>query len=183
MNRFSQFTNVNDNSKILNLDKFNGRVKIVQPTDENARFKIQERIVPRNKASNYYDALIGNIEWNVLAQVFFSAENIQIVQNGLRAGVYKMSQNKLIISEQNVDSLKIIMQNIYNQYAEHNMDNVKSQVERLNKLVLDIAVPGAYNEAIGYNKYLIDQSTLVVPLEHPKLHDREYKQHEFKEWI
>lgn len=183
MNRFSTFTNINENQKILNLDKFNGRVKIVQPTDENARFKVQERTVPRNKASNYYDALIGNIEWNVLAQVFFSAENLQIIQNGLRAGVYKMSGNKMIISEQNHDSLKIIMQNVYNQYAEHQMDNVKNQVERLNTRVLDIAVKSAYNEAMSYKKYLMDQSTLVVPLAYPKPPDRDHKQLEFKDWM
>lgn len=183
MNRYNLYTGVNENSKILNLDKFNGRVKIVQPTDENAKFKIQERVVPRNKASNYYDALIGNIEWNVLAQVFFSAENMQILQNGLRAGVYQMSGNKMIISEQNADSLKIIMQSVYNQYAEHLMDNVRGQVERLNQRVLDIAVKTAFNEATAYNKYLMDQSTLVVPMSHPKAHDREYKQLEFKEWF
>jgi hypothetical protein len=183
MNRFSQFSEVNNNYKILNLDKFNGRVKIVHPTDENARFKIQERVVPRNKASNYYDSLIGNIEWNVLAQVFFSAENIQIIQNGLRAGVYKISKNKIIISEQNVDSLKIIMQSVYNQYAEHNMDNVKNQVERLNNIVLDKAIPTVYSETVAYQKYLMDQSTLVVPMEYPKLNDREFKQLEFKDFI
>jgi hypothetical protein len=53
----------------------------------------------------------------------------------------------------------------------------------LNKLVLDYAVPTVYNETMGYLKYCQDQSTLVVPLELPRHHDREYKQLELKQWF
>jgi hypothetical protein len=115
--------------------------------------------------------------------VYFSQGNIQIIQNALRAGVYKMSSDKYVIAPQNIDTLKIIMRSIYMQYAEHYENDITGQVERLNKLVLDYAVPTVYNEATGYVKYCEDQSTLVVPLELPRHHDRQYKQLQLKKWF
>ena len=54
---------------------------------------------------------------------------------------------------------------------------------RLNDIVLGYAVPATYNEAVGYQKYLEDASTLVVPLALPLNHDRQYKQLELKPWF
>lgn len=171
------------NNQILNQSTYNGRVNIVEAPSADIRFKMQERIAVKNKTSEYREALAGELESNMLATVYFSAENIQIVQNGLRAGVYKMSGEKYVIAPQNIDTLKIIMRSIFLQYAEFDMNNIKNEVARLNKLVLDYAVPTVYNEAIGYLKYCEDQSTLVVPLELPRQSDREYKQLELKNWV
>jgi hypothetical protein len=176
-------TDINSSQKILDMEQFNGRVNIIEPESPDAVFKMQERLAVKNKATEYREALGGTWESNVLAQVFFSAGNIQIIQNGLRAGVYTLSDNKFVIAEQNIDTLKVIMRSIYLQYAEHYSDNITGQVERLNKLVLDYAVPTVYGEAVGYMKYRLDQSTLVMPLQIPQHHDREYKQLELKEWF
>jgi hypothetical protein len=173
---------IDDPTNILNLDKYNGRVDIIQAPDPSVVFKMQEKIAIKNKATDYNEALNGTWEQNVISQVFFSAENIQILQNGIRAGVYKMSGNKFVVGIPNIDTLKIIMRSTYLQYAEHYPDNVTEQVERLNQLVWDYAVPATFNEAVGYLKYREDQSTLVVPLELPLNHDREFKQLELKPW-
>jgi hypothetical protein len=145
---------------------------------------MHERIALKNKATSYNSALAGN-DWedNILARVYFSAENIQILQNGLRAGVYAMSNQKIVIPPQNQDQLKIIMRSTYLQYAEHFPDNIRGQVERLNKIVWDFAVPTVYNEAVGYLKYMQDQSSLVMPIDRPLHIDREYKQLELKPWF
>jgi hypothetical protein len=171
------------NNQILNQSAYNGRVNIVEAPSAEMQFKMQERIAVKNKTTEYRDALAGDIESNMLATVYFSAGNIQIVQNGLRAGVYKMSGDKYIIAPQNIDTLKVIMRSIFLQYAEYDMNNIKNEVARLNKLVLDYAVSSVYNEAVGYMKYCEDQSTLVVPLELPRQSDREYKQLELKQWV
>jgi hypothetical protein len=174
---------INNTNRILDMQRYNGRVNIAEPPSPDLWFKMQEKIAIKNKTTEYREALDGTLEANVLAQVYFSAENIQIVQNALRAGVYRMSDDKFVIAPQNVDTLKIIMRSIYLQYAEHSPHDITGQVERLNKLVLDYAVPTVYNEAMGYLKYRQDQSTLVVPLELPRHHDREYKQLELKKWF
>ena len=44
-----------------------------------------------------------------ISDLYFSKENIQIIQNGLRAGVYKKSNGSYVIDEQNHDELMIIM--------------------------------------------------------------------------
>jgi hypothetical protein len=164
--------------------RYNGRVNIMENPDPTAVFRMQERIALKNKATNYGSALAGN-DWedNILARVYFSAGNVQILQNGLRAGVYKMSKNKIVIPPQNSDQLKIIMRSMYLQYAEHLPTNITKQVERLNKLVWDYVVPTVYNEAVGYAKYMQDQSSLVMPIDRPLHHDREYKQLELKPWF
>jgi hypothetical protein len=173
---------VNNLSRIIDMERYNGRVNIVDP-DPDVMFQMQERIAAKNKTTEYRGALEGTWESNLLSQVYFSAGNIQIVQNGLRAGVYKKSNNKFVIAPQNIDTLKIIMRSIYLQYAEHLQTDITGQVERLNKLVLDYAIPTVYGEAVGYLKYCEDQSTLVVPLEMPRHHDREYKQLQLKKWV
>jgi hypothetical protein len=168
---------------ILEREKYNGRVNIVDPPSLETQLKMQERIAVKNKTSEYRDALSGILEDNILSNAYFSKENIQIIQNGLRAGVYTMSGNKFSIAPQNIDTLKIIMRSIYLQYAEHLPHDITGQIAKLNRLVLDYAVPTVFNEATGYVKYMQDQSTLVVPLEHPRQHDRQYKQLELKKWV
>lgn len=164
--------------------RYNGRVNIIENPDPNAVFKMQERIALKNKSTSYSSALAGNdLEDNTLARVFFSAGNIQILQNGLRAGVYSMSKDKIVIPPQNQDQLKIVMRSTYLQYAEHMPNDITGQVERLNKIVWDFVIPTVYNEAVGYLKYMQDQSSLVMPMDRPLHIDREYKQLELKPWF
>lgn len=170
-------------ARLLEGQKQNGLVDIAILEDPNAMFKMHERINSRNKASQYHDALNGTLEWNVLAQVFFSAENMQIIQNAIRANVYRMSKQKINVPNQNVDALKIIMRGVYLEYAEHYPTDIKGQVERLNQLVLDYAVPKVYSEAVSYFRYLVDQSTMAMPLEIPKASDRVYKQLGFRPFV
>jgi hypothetical protein len=182
MSYVSQYEN-NSILQPLENGKLNGRVNILEPPPPNVVFQMQEKIAIKNKSTEYRDPLAGIWEDNLLAKLYFSKENVQIIQNGLRAGVYNMSNNEFVIGPQNVDTLKIIMRSIYLQYAEHLPDNLREQIERLNRLVLDYAVPTVYKETVGYLKYCNDQSTLVMPMEVPKHHDRQYKQLELKPWF
>jgi hypothetical protein len=175
--------NINNITTIINLDKYNGRVNIIQEPSIDEKFKMQERIHSKNKATTYHEALCGTWEDNILSKLFFSAENIQIIQNGLRAGVYNMSQQQFVIPPQNMDNLKIIMRSTYLQYAEHYPDRITEQIERLNQIVLDYCIPSVYNECVAYLKYSQDQSSLVMPFERPLNHDRQYKQLELKPFM
>ena len=170
---------------ILDMERYNGRLNLMELPPKDVRFDMYEKIALKNKSSEYRDSLAGNLEDNLLSRVFFSSGNIQIIQNGLRAGVYEMSEDrKIIIVPQNIDNLKIIMRSIYLQYAEHREDiSVTKQVEDLNRLVLNYVIPTVYNETIGYLKYIQDQSTLVQPLELPKLVDKDFKPLEWKKWF
>ena len=169
-----------DGASILNNMKYNGRVNIISEPSPDARFKMQERVAVKNKTTAYREALTGTWECNNLSQTFFSDANIQILQNGLRAGVYHLAEGKFSIPPQNIDNLKVIMRSTYMQYAEHKPTGIREQVEQLNKIVLDYCVPTVYKEAIGYLKYCQDQSSLVLPMDRPQPVDRQYKQLELK---
>lgn len=170
-------------NSILAAAKYNGRVDIITEPPQDIRFQMQEKIAITNKATQYRDALNGTWENNILSEVFFSQGNIQILQNGIRAGVYKMSDGQINVPPQNLDALKIIMRSTYMQYAEHYPDRITEQVEQLNKIVLDYCVPSVYSEAVGYLKYCQDQSSLVMPFDRPQPVDRQYKQLEIKPYF
>lgn len=175
-------------NNILNLSKtsqqpINGRINLLEPQDPNVIFKMQEKVAIKNKATEYREALVGTWEDNLLSRAYFSAENMQIIQNGLRAGVYERSDKTHVIPPQNVDTLKIVMRSIYLQHVKNSPDDIKGQIATLNKLVLDYAVPTVYNELVGYLKYCEDQSTIAMPLSVPKHHDRQYKQLEMKNYF
>ena len=161
----------------------NGRINLLEPQDANIVFKMQEKIAIKNKSTPYREALAGTWEDNIMSKAYFSEENVQILQNGLRAGVYQMSDNKYTVAPQNVDTLKIIMRSIYLQHAKHYIDDITDQIRELNKLVLEYAIPTVYKEVIGYVKYLEDQSTIAMPMPVPKHHDRQYKQLEMKNFF
>lgn len=163
-------------SAILDMKKYNGRVNILEEEDVEIRFKMFERNAIKNKATEYRDPLSGMLENTILSKVFFSSGNEQIIQNGIRAGVFNVSNEKFVISQQNSDQLKIIMRSIYLQFAMHKKENITTQVEVLNKKVLDYCIDYVYQEAISYERYLKDQSTLVVPLERSMQPDRDFKQ-------
>ena len=165
--------------------KYNGRVNTLELNENpDARFKMYEKLAVKNKATEYREALSNEFENSSLSQAFFSAENVQIIQNGLRAGVYKMSAEKqLIVSPQNVDILKTIMRHMFIQYAQFLPDKVSQQIERLNMAVWEYAVPSVYAEAMGYLKYLQDTSSLVVPIDLPKQVDRCFKTIQQTPWM
>ena len=119
------------------------------------------------KASDYNNALVGNLESSLLSKAFFSAKNQQIIQNGLRAGVYRMSGNKFAIAPQSFDQLRVIMRSIFLESARHSCEDITGQIEELNALVIKYAVPKLYSEAKGYLQYLKDASTIAIPMATP----------------
>jgi hypothetical protein len=177
------FNKPTDIARLIEGQRQNGLVDIAILEDPEAMFRMHERVNVRNKPTEYSEALNGTLEWNVLAQVYFSAANMQIIQNAMRAEVYKLSGNKINIPNQNIDNLKIIMRGIYMEYAEHYPKNIKGQVERLNQLVLDYTVPNLFSEAVFYQHYLVTQSTLPQPFDLPVQTDRTYKQLEYRPFV
>ncbi len=160
--------------------KVNGRIDVLQPPNK-LLFDLQDKSVI--KSTPYNDAVQGIYYNTILSDTYFSAENVQIIQNGIRAGVYKKSKDKFIIREQDTDVLKVIMRSIFLQHAINSPDKIKEQIERLNNLVLDYAIPKVYGEAIGYINYCKDASTIHEPLNPPVMSRINDKQLEAKPWL
>jgi hypothetical protein len=121
-----------------------------------------------NKSTAYRHAMNGNWETTKLSNAFFSGENIQIIQNAIKAGVYHSSKSQYIIGNQDEDTLKIIMRSTFLQFSNNNPINITRQIVSLNNLVIQYAIPQILSEAEGYIKYKKDVSTLAVPHARPK---------------
>ena len=158
----------NENSKniLCRNSSTNGRLDIRNPLKQNI-FQLYDKINVNEKSSSFTDALNGNWESNILSTAYFSKENIRILQNGIRAGVYNNSKGRFNIGDQNQDTLKIIMRSIYLSHAVNIPNDITKQIEELNKLVIDYCVPQLLGECQGYIKYKNDVSTLVVPIDRP----------------
>ena len=159
----------------------NGRVDIKTP-NTSALFQMYDKI-PANQCVTFRNATEGLWTSSSLSQAFFSQENIQILQNGIRAGIYRISNGQYVIGDQDCDSLKIIMRSVFLQYAANQPTNVQQQISALNKIVLDYCIQQVYGEAQGYMKYVSDVSTLVVPIAHPVMANDNDRQLEFKGWF
>lgn len=146
----------------------NGRVNInkTQPPDISNLFQMYDKI-PANQCATFREPTLG--QWNdtLLSKAYFSENNMQIIQNAIRAGVYNRSNGQYVISPQDCDSLKIIMRSIFLSYSVNLPTNITGQIEKLNEMVVNYCVERVYGEAQGYMKYLDDVSTLAVPIAHP----------------
>ena len=159
----------------------NGRVDIMQP-NTGALFSMYDKIKV-DDTTNFRDALTGNWIDTPMSMAFFSAQNIQILQNGIRAGVYKLSKGLYNIGNQSVDNLKIVMRSIYLQSATNKPTDITAQINALNNLVLDYCVKRVYNEAVAYMNYRRDASNMYTPISHPVQADINDKTLELKPWF
>lgn len=159
----------------------NGRINIKSP-DTSALFQMYDKI-PANQCLTYRNATEGLWNETPLSQAYFSQQNIQIIQNGIRAGVYQRSNGQYIIGEQDCDSLKVIMRSVFLQYSANKPTNFSEQISELNKIVLNYCIQQVYSEAQGYIKYVDDASTLVVPIAHPVQDSNTDRQLELKSWF
>jgi hypothetical protein len=159
----------------------NGRINIKSP-NTSALFQMYDKI-PANQCVTYRNATEGLWDSTPLSHAFFSQQNIQILQNGIRAGVYQRSNGQYVIGPQDCDSLKIIMRSVFLQHAANQPNNIPEQITELNKIVLNYCIQQVYSEAQGYMKYVDDVSTLVVPIAHPVQASNTDRTLEFKSWF
>ena len=159
----------------------NGRINICIPKTMDL-FQMYDKI-PVNQCSTFRNPTEGLWDNSKLSKAFFSAENITIIQNGIRAEVYRKSNNQYLISDQDCDTLKIIMRSFFLQNATNQVNNISQQVNSLNQMVWDYCIPQVYSEAIGYHKYLMDASQMYTLIEPPILTSNNDKQLELKNWL
>jgi len=99
-----------------------------------------------------------------LNELFFSRENIEALQQGIRYRVWVESQGRFTIGRQNERELMIIMRSIYYQHARHSPNDIVGQVRELNGRVIEWSVPEIMNNLLQYEGYKKDISQLPMPL-------------------
>ena len=163
------------------MNSSNGRVDIKTPNTSKL-FQMYDKI-PAHQCTTFRNPTEGLWNDTLLSKAFFSQSNIQILQNGIRNGVYSKSNGQYLIGPQDCDTLKIIMRSVYLQNSANLPNNIKEQVQQLNKMVLDYCIQQVYGEAQGYMKYINDVSTLAVPISHPVMADNTDRQLFLKSWF
>ena len=162
-------------------NNLNGRVDIKTPNTSKL-FQMYDKI-PAHQCSSFRNPTEGLWDSTPLSQAFFSQQNIQLIQNGIRAGVYHISNGQYTIGPQDCDSLKIVMRSVFLQNSANQPDNIPQQIAQLNNIVLEYCIQQVYSEAQGYMKYINDASTLVVPISHPVMANDNDRQLELKPWF
>jgi len=150
------------NLELDNLD--NGRIDILNSNID--QFSFADKI-PVKECVSYTEALTGTWENTPLSNAYFSLENIRILQNAIRKGIYDKSTGQLLIGEQNCDQLKIIMRSIYLQYTRNLNYDITKQISLLNDLVTKYSINQIYSDAISNQKYKEDASTMYNIMNHP----------------
>ena len=165
----------------MNYNNNNGKINIMGP-NISTKFSMMDKI-PLNTRTDYSNSLTGVFEKTNLSNTFFSNQNIEIIQNGLKKGVSDKSNGKIVIDNQPTDQLVTIMRSIFFQNSKNLDTNVREQVEELNNLVLNYAVPKVLNEAIAYLKYKEDSSRMHMPMSAPLYSNKTNKTLEQKPWF
>jgi hypothetical protein len=159
----------------------NGRVNIEGPNID-VLFSMKDKILV-DQPSSFRDALTGIFEETPLSIAFFSEKNMQIIQNGIRAGVYNKSNGQHIICPQNYDVIKTIMRSMFLQHSLNLHTNYREQILNLNQLVIDYSVKQIYGEIEGYMKYKRDASNMYTLMSHPTYANNKGKTLELKKWF
>ena len=159
----------------------NGRVDIKTPNTSQL-FQMYDKI-PAHQCSSFRNPTEGLWDQTTLSVAFFSQQNINIIQNGIRAGVYKLSNGQYTIGPQDCDALKIIMRSIFLQFSKNQEHDITGQIVELNDKVINYAVTQVLGEAEGYIKYMRDINTPLIPIARPILAYTNDKTLEFKRWF
>ena len=93
--------------------EINGRIDLM---NSGTPLFLQDQIKLDDK-TNYYNTIKYSLEASPVSIAFLSYENRKIIQNAIKAGVYKLSKEKYIIDKQDDDVLNSIMSGIYLQYS------------------------------------------------------------------
>lgn len=147
--------------------------------NKTAVFTLSDKI-PIDHTVSFRDALTEDVysRKNTLYDLFFSEQNIVLLQNNIVNGVKQMSNNNYIINNQSKDQLKIIMNSIYVQHSRNVNGNIDQIINVLNNLVLQYSVPQIFNEIESNMKYKRDINNLIMPMSNPILlkNDKQLKQ-------
>lgn len=161
--------------------QYNGKINIMGP-NISTKFSMMDKI-PVNTNTNYQNVLTGNFERSRLSDAYFSKQNIQIIQNGIRKGVYDKSQQKILIDNQPEDQIVTVMRSMYLQHSKNLEINIAQQIEELNAHVLQYCINNIFNEAVAYLKYKEDASAMHRPMQHPIYSNKKNKTLEQKPWF
>lgn len=138
----------------------NGRVNALMPVNNYNYTATAE--IPTESTANIISR---NMNCTDVSAIFFSDNNVNLLQTGIYNKILNISAGKYNIGRQSDTDLKIIMRSIYFQYGKNTPNNIKEQVLDLNTRVIDWCVPEILSNIKQSDKYIMDISTMPIPLD------------------
>jgi len=103
-----------------------------------------------------------------LSKIFFSMENIDIINKMIVMEVFDNTNKKYLINFQDEKNLMLVMQYVWSNYARNLESNIKEQIRCLNKQVLNEVIEDIMTFVKQQEDYLIDISTDLEPIPLPE---------------
>jgi len=100
------------------------------------------------------ESVRGIQEETILSKVFFSPENVDLIQRRLIREVFKRTNGAYLIEKQFEPDLQIVMRSHFLQNARHVPDHIPEQILELDNLTLDDLIPNVISEINAYIGYL-----------------------------
>jgi len=138
-----------------------GRVALVPPP----AFALMEPSRLRKEATPYNIALRGDKCSNELSRVFFGASNVGRLNSLI--GQEVAIQAGFQIGPQDQDALKMLMRDVFMEFALNRDDDVNRQVDELNAIVMHRGAKTVIQSAAAHQRYLQDISQMHTPICHP----------------
>jgi hypothetical protein len=139
-----------------------GYVTLNNAEDMNDSFNF---IKEKGGYTNYAQEATKNIHCDSeLARVYFSKENIDLLQDMIRYQVYEQSNRQHIIARQSDTELEVIMRHFYLTYGKNQCVHITEQVAELNTYVVNECVPMILSSVEQYLAYRLRITQQPVPL-------------------
>ena len=162
------------------INVLNGSINVSGNNENGLAYKNNNE--KQNLCNYSTEAISHTTERTPLADLFFSQQNMDILQLGMRNMILNKTEGAYSIGKQNETELKIIMRAMFIQHAKYRTDiPINNQVQEINRKVLEFSVPRIISSLNMKRKYLNDIQKLPVPLEHSQsMSTKGTKELEFK---
>ena len=149
---------------------YNGRVDISQPLKGSMKpyAMFHDQTKPQNNTTARQESVGYFLQSNRLQELFFSSQNIEILQKLIQYHVAEQSQGRFHIGRQDDFQLRTVMKSIYLSDGKNLPYNYEGQVKDLNKRVVEYCIPNILSNIQQHQMYTRDISTLPTPMELPK---------------
>ena len=132
-----------------------------------APFELFEKNQSIKKNANC-DSTKNIISDSLLSKLFFSENNIDLIQLELKKTVYEKTDKKYLIDRQSDTELLIVMRSIFLQNSKNLDYDLKNQILQLNNLVLNYCVENVISGILAHVGYIKDIEQPYVLMEHPQ---------------
>ena len=102
-----------------------------------------------------------------LYKAYYSPENMSIIQNGIRAGVYTLSKEQYVISPQDPTVIAEVMHSVFTQNVRGQSADITNQINTLNKEVIGYCADAVFASAKNYIRFIGTTGKVVTPMAHP----------------